>query len=131
MKKYKAELHEQCKAKTVDGKQMDELEDKKQSRPLLLRKELDDQVKAYILAVRKKGAVINSAIVTACASGVVKKHDANLLKCNGGHIEFTKFWAVSFLERLEFVKRKSSTKAKDSFQILKKGRHNFSTTSRK
>ena len=104
VKMYKAELHERCKAKTADGKPIDELEDKKRGPPLLLGKELDDQVKAYVLAMREKGAVINSAIVTACASGVVKKHDANLLKCNGGHIEFTKFWAVSFLERLGFVK---------------------------
>ena len=35
-KKYKAELHERCKAKTADGKPLDELEDKKRVRPLLL-----------------------------------------------------------------------------------------------
>ena len=80
---------------------------------------------AYILALRENGAVINSAIVKACALGVVKKHDANLLKCNGGHIEFTKFWAVSFLARLNFVKRKSSTKAKVSIADFEEKKAQF------
>ena len=77
-----------------------ESESKKRGRPLLLDKELDDQVKAYISTMWDEGAVINSAIVTACASRVVKEHDANLLKCNGGHIEFTKHRALNFLEHL-------------------------------
>lgn len=77
VKKYKAELLGRCKTKVMDGKPIDMLEDKKGGRPLLLGKELDDQVKAYILAMRDKGAVINTAILTVCASGVVK---TNLLK---------------------------------------------------
>ena len=112
VKRYKAELH--TKHKEIDSNPILELPGKKRGRPLLMGKELDDQVKAYILALLENGAVIYSAIVIGCATGVVKKHDANLLKCNGGHIEFTKFWAVSFLERLGFVKRKASTKAKVS-----------------
>ena len=125
VKRYKFELKEQCKTETMDGTPINELENKRRGRPLLLGKELDDQVKAYILTMRDKGAVINSAIVTACASGVVKKHDANLLKCNGGHIEFTKHWASNFLERLGFVKRKASTSAKVSVSDFEERKAQF------
>lgn len=79
----------------------------KRGRPLLLGKELDDQVKAYISALRNKGGVINSAIVKSCAIGIVMKTDIKLLKCNGGHIDVTKNWALSFLDRLGFVKRRA------------------------
>ena len=48
----------------------------------------------------------------ACAQGVVKSYDSYLLECNGGHISFTKNWAKYLMERMEFVKRRASTKAK-------------------
>ena len=68
------------------------LETKKRGRPLLLGKELDGQVKMYITALRSNGAVINSAIVMACAEGLVKSHDSNLLQSNCGHIVFYFEW---------------------------------------
>ncbi len=46
---------------------------KKMGRPLLLGEELEIQVKAYLTSFREKGAVINTAIVRACAEGIVKK----------------------------------------------------------
>lgn len=118
--KYKQEvnLKRLSSAKNVGGEdfcldvEVKKLENKKRGRPLLLGEELDEQVKTYILALRNNGAVINSAIVIGCATGIVKSHDSNLLKCNGGHINITKHWALSLLHRLGFVKRKSSTKAK-------------------
>lgn len=48
----------------------------------------------------------------AVAEGIIKNHDSNLLACNGGHISLTKYWAKSLLNRLGYVKRRSSTKAK-------------------
>ena len=48
-----------------------------------LNKELDRQVQAYLYALWDKGAVVNSAIVRACAEGVV---NSNLLLCNGGYM---------------------------------------------
>ena len=65
-------------------------------------------------SLREAGAVINSAIVMAVAEGIVKNHDSNLLKCNGGHILLTKNWAKSLLHRLGYVKRPASSKAKVS-----------------
>ena len=31
-------------------------------------------------------AAVNTAVVIACAYGLVKHHDSNLLKCNSGYI---------------------------------------------
>ena len=89
---------------------MKKLENKTRGRPLLLGKELDDQVKAYISALRANGAVINSAIVIACAEGIVENHDSNMLHSNGGHVKFTKYWAQDFLNRIGYVKKRVSTK---------------------
>ena len=59
---------------------------KKRGRPLLLGVKLDCRVQVYIRALRDNGAVVNTAITTACAGGVVKSFDCNLLETNGGHI---------------------------------------------
>ncbi len=72
--------------------------------------------------LRGNGAVVNSAIVMACAEGLIKSHNANLLKSNGGYLVFTKFWAQSLLHRMGYVKRRASTKSKvlvSEFDILK------------
>ena len=87
---------------------------KKSGRPLLLGKELDKRVQAFLLAMRESGAVINTAITIACALGVVKSYDSNLLECNGGHIALTKHWAKYLMERMGFVKCWASTKPKVS-----------------
>ena len=91
-----------------------ELVNKKTGRPLMLGEDLDKQVRAYLTALRETGAVVNTAITIACAKGVVKNFDSNLLECNGGHVSLTKHWAKYLLERMGFVKRRASTKAKVS-----------------
>ena len=102
MNKYKDHL----KCNKVSGEQRPiTIDNKKKGHPLLLGEELDEQVKLYITALRNNGAVVNSAIVTACAEGLVKSRDANLLQANGGHLTFSKSWAQSFLQRMGFVKR--------------------------
>ncbi len=80
------------------------IESKKRGRPLKLGEELDKQVRAYLKAFRENGAVVNAAIAMACAQGVIKAHDSNLLECNGGHISLTKTWAKYLLHRMGFVK---------------------------
>lgn len=62
--------------------------------------------------MRDKGAVVNMAIVQACAEDIVKNHDKCLLASNSGHIVLTRDWAKSLLCRLGFVKRQGSTAAK-------------------
>ena len=63
---------------------------------------------------------MNTAI--ACAQDFVVSKDANLLACNGGHITLTKYWAKNLLNRMGFVKRRATTKAKvtvENFESLK------------
>ena len=93
---------------------MEALENKKTDHPLMLGQVLDKQVQSYLAALRESGAIVNTAIVIACAMGVVKSHDSNLLQCNGGHIVVTKQWAKYLMERMGLVKRRASTKAKVS-----------------
>ena len=53
---------------------------------LLLGDLLNGRVHHYIKEMHSKGAVVNTAIVLACAEGVVMHHDSNLLVNNGEHI---------------------------------------------
>ena len=84
-----------------------ELPEKRRGRPLLLGAELDRQVQAYINSLRKSGAVVNTAIVMACAEGIVRSKDSNLLSSNGGHISLTKDWGKNLLHRMALVKRRA------------------------
>ena len=94
----------------------------KRGRPYLLGNELDNQVQTYLTALRERGGVVNTAIVLACAEGIIKNKDSNLLATNGGHIALTRNWGKSLLRRMGFVKRRVSTSAKVSvtdFEELK------------
>lgn len=58
----------------------------------------------------------------ACAEGIVRNKDSNLLRKNGGHISLTKEWAKNLLRRMGLVKRRASTKSKvsiENFEELK------------
>ena len=65
------------------------------------------QVKSYIGYLRKKGAVVNTAIVV----GIAKSHNGNLLACNGRYLVLGKLWAKSLLSRMgyRYVKRRGSS----------------------
>ena len=54
----------------------------------MLSQDLDKQVQSCLAALRENGAVVNTAVVIACAMGVVKSHDSTLLQCNGGGISY-------------------------------------------
>ena len=104
---------------------MKELANKRLGRPLILGEDLDKQVRAYLIALWENGAVVNTAITIACAKGVVKCFNSNLLDCNGGHISLTKHWAKYLMERMGFVKRHTSTKAKISLPDFKRYKAQF------
>ena len=91
-----------------------ELVDKKRGRPLLLGKELDAEVQAYIHDLRLAGCAVNTAVVIATAEGIVEDYDANLLgdEDHEGRIKLTKDWAKYLLQRMNFVKRHSSSSSK-------------------
>ena len=106
-----------------------ELVNKITGRPLMLGEDLDKQVRAYLTALWETGAVVNTAITIACAKGVVKNFDSNLLECNGGgHVSLTKHWVKYLLERMGFVKRHASTKAKVSLPDFEWLKHSLSLT---
>lgn len=88
------------------------LPERRRGRPLLLGKDLDDQVKAFVQDLRSSGSVVNTAITIAAAKGIVLAKDANLLAENGGSINLTKDWAKRLLHRIGFVKRRATTKFK-------------------
>ena len=91
----------------------------KTGRPFKLGKELDKQAREYVQDLRAKGLAINTAVVIASAEGVLMHKDANLLK----QINLTEGWAKYLLQRMGFVKRKATTKAKisaEDFEEIKK-----------
>ena len=109
-------------SRDTSGLEVQELPCKKAGKPLLLGEELDKQVREYVKYLRERGAVVNSAIVIAAAEGIVMNKDSNLLACNGGGINLTKYWAKSLLRRMGMVKRRVSSKSKvnvEEFDILK------------
>lgn len=65
-----------------------------------------------LIVLRSSGAVLNAAVVIGCAKGVVASESADLLACNGRHIDITKYWAKNLLRRMRFVKRRGTMKAK-------------------
>ena len=81
-------------------------------RPPLLGKDLDHQVQAYIASLREAEGVVNTAIVIAAATGIARRNNSNLLAANGGYIVLSKHWAKYMLERMGYVKRKATSKAK-------------------
>ena len=102
---------------------LQELPCKKHERPLLIGKELDEQVKRYTTYLRKEGAVVNIYVVMAGGKGIVVGRDGNLLACNGGSLVLTKEWARYVLQRIGMVKHRANTKKKvtvENFDELKK-----------
>ena len=85
------------------------LHGKRRGRPWILSDQLTAQLKAYVIAVREAGGLINSSIVMAAGTG---KTDPGSLMCNGGTIELKKSCSKHFLRNMNYVKRKGTTKSK-------------------
>ena len=99
-----------------------ELIPKKRGRPLILGEELDKQVREYLLETRRHGGIVNTAVTIATGTGIVMSQNPSLL-AGDGKVELTKDWAKYLLNRMGFVKRKATTKAKvdvKEFEEIKK-----------
>ena len=92
------------------GDTVDVLPKEKRGRPLLLGDEMDKEVQKYIEEQRKRSVPITRDVVIAAGRGIVMKHDEALLAENGGEINLTKHWAASILGRMNYVKRRGTTK---------------------
>ena len=84
---------------------------KKRGHLFLLGEELEMQVGAYFNALIVNGAVVSTSIAIACAEGIVRSKDSNLLASSGGHITLGKHWGHQILSHLGYVKHRASTKA--------------------
>ena len=123
VKAYSRELgRKRTSTEIGDDLVVTELPGKKRGRPFLLGEKIDSEVQTIIRSMRDNGAVVNTSIAFATATGVVNKREKSLLKQNGGSLELTKNWAKSILYRMGFVKRRGNTKAKvtvEHFEALK------------
>ena len=122
---HRLELKKRGRNRGEESINITELPQKKRGRPLLLGEELDKQVQAYLTSFRESGAVVNTAITMACAEGIVRSADSNLLAVNGGHILITKDWAKNILHPIGFVKRRASTKAKVTVEDFEEKKDQF------
>ena len=110
-----AYLEELKKRPRKDDDDLDggELPLKKRGRPLLLGKELDQQVQDYVKDLRSRGCPINTSIVIGVGKGIVM-NDGNVVSRMGNNVpmSLTKDWAKYVMKRMGYVKRRGNTKAK-------------------
>lgn len=88
-----------------------ELPIKKKGRPLLLGRKLDEAVQEYVLKLRDHGCLINTSIFIAVAKGLGEVMDLTRLAKYGGPATLTVPWAKSLLKRMDFTKRRATTKS--------------------
>ena len=71
--------------------------------------------------IRSTGTTVNTAVVIACAEGILMHEDAPLLTI----VNLSKGWAQYLLQRMGYVKWKATSKAKvsvENFAEIYKGR---------
>ena len=78
----------------------------------MIGEELDKHVQEYITYMRSTGTTVNTAVVIACAEGILMHEDAALLT----RVNLSKGWAQYLLQRMGYVKRKATSKAKVSVE---------------
>ena len=66
-------------------------------RPLLLGKNIDEQVQLYLHKIRENGGVVTASVVVAAARGILMSRDRTQLAEFGGHIELSREWAYHLL----------------------------------
>ena len=80
-------------------------------------------VQQYIRNLHERGTAVAALVVQAAAEGILLALDSTRLAENGGHVKLTNTWAKSLLSRMNFTKRKGSTKQKvtiKDFEVVKK-----------
>lgn len=108
---FKKKYMEEIKKRENPEDEVTTLPTLRRGRKVMLGEELDAKVKNYVLVLRNAGTPIGSSIVMAVGEGMVRAHDRTMLVQHGGHIQITKAWALSLLQRMGFVKRKATTKS--------------------
>ena len=122
-KTYLLEL--QSRKRAGEDLSIKELPTKKIGRSLMLGKDLDKQMQAYLKELGRIGGVVNAVIAMASAKKIVRKKDSRMLAENGGHVVFTKDWAHYLLLRMGYVKRKANSKVKVTMSNFEELKVNF------
>ena len=104
---------------------VNELQPKKKGRSLLLGKKLDNAVQEYILKLRERGCPINTHLIIAAARGIAQAMDRTRLAEYGGSATLTTSWAKSLLKRMNFTKRRATTKYSHPADELEKEKEAF------
>ena len=104
-----------------------ELHLKKRGRPVLLGDRLDGMVQRYMYVsdIRKVGGAISTDIVRAGAKGILLNQDRTRLAEFGGPVTLTKVWAVSLLKRMNFTKRRATTKCSMPLEYFTREKERF------
>ena len=89
---------------------VNKLQPKKKGRSLLLGKKLDDDVQEYILKLREHGYPISIHLIIAAARGIAQAMDRTRLAEYSGPATLTISWAKSLLKRMNYTKRRATTK---------------------
>ena len=87
----------------------------------MIGEELDKHVQEYITYMRSTGTTVNTAVVIACAEGILMHEDAALLT----RVNLSKGWAQYLLQRMGYVKRKATSKAKVSVENFAEIKEDF------
>ena len=95
-----------------------ELVSKKRGRSPTPPEDITRELMEYIQATCDKGGIVNTAIVIAAGTGMVKWRDPSLLECNGGYVTLKKSWAKYLLCKMNFVKSRAMTKCKVDIKTL-------------
>ena len=107
---------------------VNEIQLKKKGRSLLLGRKLDNTVQNYILKLKEHGCSINAHLTIAAARGIVQAMDRTRLAEYSGSSRsntLTTSWAKSLLKRMNFTKRRASTKCSYSADELEKEKKTF------
>ena len=105
---YQDQLHVKREMPTAEA-----FAGKKNGQPLMIGEELDKHVQEFITYMRSTGTTVNTAVVIACAEGILMHEDAALLT----RVNLSKGWAQYLQQRMGYVKRKAtSIKAKVSVE---------------
>ena len=74
-------------------------------------KKIVEAVQQYVLKLRECGCPVNTVIVLPVARGIAKAMERTRLAEQGGPATLTIPWAKSLLKRMNFTKRRVSTKS--------------------
>ena len=98
---------------------------KKRGRPVLLGEKMDAMVQEYVEMIRDKGGAISTAIVKSGARGILNSLDRTSLSEFGGHVTLSTSWAKSLLHRMNYRKRRGTTKVSMPVEQFREVKRSF------